>query len=67
MFIGSRLKLARKQAGLSQKEAAEQIGSEPNSIWRYEDDRRMPSATTLRSLAVTYGKRMDWFFEETQK
>ena len=65
--IGSKLKLARKQAGLSQKEAAEEIGSKPNSIWRYQDDRHMPSAITLRGLVLIYGKRMDWFFEETQK
>ena len=66
--LGSRLKMARLQAGLTQEEAAERsgLGLAPNSVWRYEDGRCDVSAGWLWAFAKLYGKPIGWFFGETQ-
>ena len=62
--LGQRLKQARVEAGLTQKEAGQAIGVDPNTIYSYETDRVNPSGPALRSLAHAYDKPMEWFFGE---
>ncbi len=62
--LGQRLKQARVEAGLTQKEAGQAIGVDPNTIYSYETDRVNPSGPALRSLAHAYNKPMEWFFGE---
>ena len=59
--LAQRLKQARREAGLKQREAARAIGVDPNTIWRYENDRLNPSNLALLALAYTYGKSIGWF------
>ena len=59
-----RLKEARVQAGLTLQQAAEAVGTDLNSIWRYEAGRHRPSGPALHALANVYGKPVEWFFGE---
>ena len=59
--LAQRLKDARREAGLKQREAAKAIGVDPNTIWRYENDRLNPSNSALLALSYTYGKPVGWF------
>ena len=62
--LGQRLKQARIEAGLTQKNAGESIGVDPHTIYSYETDRVNPSGPALRSLAHAYDKSVEWFFGE---
>ena len=59
-----RLKEARVQAGLTLQQVAEAVGTDLNSIWRYEAGRHRPSGPALHALANVYGKSVEWFFGE---
>ena len=59
-----RLKEARVQVGLTLQQAAEAIGTDLNSIWRYEAGRHRPSAPALHALANVYSKPVEWFYGE---
>ena len=62
-----RLKEARVQAGLTLQQAAEAVGTDLNSIWRYEAGRHRPSGPALHALANVYGKSVEWFFGEEEE
>ena len=65
--LGQRLKQARVEAGLTQKEAGRAIGVDPNTIYSYETDRVNPSGPAMRSLAHAYDKPYEWFFGEEEE
>ena len=62
--LGQRLKQARVGAGLTQRQAGQAIGVDPNTIYSYETDRVNPSGPALHSLAHAYDKHYEWFFGE---
>ena len=62
--LGQRLKQARIEAGLTQKNAGESIGVDPHTIYSYETDRVNPSGPALRSLGHAYDKPYEWFYGE---
>ena len=62
--VPSRLSLARREAGLTQEESAEQAGLTRVTIARYETGHRAPSELALNMLATIYGKPVEWFFGE---
>ena len=62
-----RLKEARVQTGLTLQQAAEAVGTDLNSIWRYEAGRHRPSGPALHALAKLYGKSVEWFFGEEEE
>jgi len=53
--IGTNLKDARKNAGLSSGAAAKKAGITAMSLSRYENDHRQPDAGVLLALAKAYG------------
>ena len=59
--LAQRLKQARLEAGLKQREAADVLGVSPNTIWRYENDRLTPSNAALLGLSHIYAKPVAWF------
>ncbi len=59
-----RLRQARRQAKLTQDEAAERAGVNRNTISGYETGRVRPSALALNMLATVYGMSVSWFFGE---
>lgn len=49
--LGQRLKLARKQLGLSQKAIAEEVGGKLRSWQEYEADKNIPGGLVITGLA----------------
>lgn len=49
--VGYRIKAARKAAGLTQKDLAEKVGVDYQSVMRWEKGTRSPRIPTLQNLA----------------
>jgi transcriptional regulator with XRE-family HTH domain len=61
--IGSKIKIARKQAGLSQKQLASMLGVSDKAVSAYEVGRAHPPVDTLREISnVTY-KPVNYFVD----
>ena len=58
---GKTLKQLRKQAGLSQKEAAAELGLTPNSLYFWESDRTFPKPELWDQLIEMYKVDRDKF------
>lgn len=56
-----RIKQVRREAGLTQGEAAGCLGVGRNTIWRWEAGQNEPSRETLDALAALYKKTVSWF------
>lgn len=63
--IGSRLRKARDQKNLIQKEAAEALGISNVVLNRYENDERLPDVDTLGKLAEFYSVTTDYLLGRT--
>ena len=61
MTLGAKLKEARKEAKLSQLNAATQANMEQATLWRYEADKHQPTQEVLERLAAIYQKSPNWF------
>lgn len=64
MTIGERIKLFRKQKGLTQEELSKEIHMSTNSIQRYELGHREPTAATLKSIAKALGIPSSYLLDE---
>jgi transcriptional regulator with XRE-family HTH domain len=61
----SRVRRARAEAGLSQKDLADRIGCSERAVQHWESDAptgRRPHARLIRALAEATGKPVGWFF-----
>ena len=61
-MFATRLKQARKAAGLSMSALAEKVGISANAIKKYEHGINMPSSGNLIELARALGVRSEYFF-----
>ena len=61
MEICEKLKLLRKERGLTQSEVGEAIGQERSTIACYETGKRTPDVHTLEKLANLYKVTLDHF------
>ena len=61
--IGSRLRVARENAGLSQEELAGRISVEAASVAAWENDEREPRANRLMMLCGVLDVSLRWVFE----
>jgi len=62
--LGSKIKIARKEAGLSQKQLASLVGVSDKAVSAYEVGRAQPPVETLREISnVTY-KPVNYFVDE---
>jgi transcriptional regulator with XRE-family HTH domain len=59
-FIAERLKTLRTEAGWSQTELAERIGSDGRQVSRYENGRITPSLEALVRIAETFNVSVDY-------
>lgn len=59
-FIAERLKTLRAEAGWSQAELAERIGSDGRQVSRYENGRITPSLEALVRIAETFNVTVDY-------
>lgn len=62
MTFGERLKKARKEKKLTQKELASQIGAAHNSISNWENDQNMPDPDTIQHLCWALDVQPNYFF-----
>ena len=66
MTIAERIRLTRKQKGLSQKDLAEKANVNLKSISRYEIGASIPPADTLKSISDALGVTADFLLEDNQ-
>ncbi len=62
--IGNKLRAAREERGLSQRELAHQASLSTNAISLIERDENSPSVSTLQSLATALNVKMSYFFDD---
>jgi transcriptional regulator with XRE-family HTH domain len=62
-YTGQRLKMARKQKGMTQGELASRLGVAQNSISRYESGNKSMTLSTLYEMAQALEIPMSYFFE----
>lgn len=62
--LGSRIRQARRAAGLSQSQLAEKIGAHVTSISDWERGANAPTMRHLTSVAEATGQSLDWFVEK---
>lgn len=65
--LGRRLRRARSQAHMEQKEVAEHLGLTPSAISQYESGKRKVGALTLERLARLYGVSLSSLFPKTEE
>lgn len=61
--LGSRIRQARRQAGLSQSQLAARIGAHVTSVSDWERGVNEPSVRHMTSIAEATEKSLDWFVE----
>jgi transcriptional regulator with XRE-family HTH domain len=61
--LGSRIRQARRQSGLSQSQLALKIGAHVTSVSDWERGVNEPSVRHMTSIAEATGKKLDWFVE----
>ena len=61
--LGSRIRQARRRAGLSQSQLASNIGAHVTSVSDWERGINEPSVRHMTSIAQATGKSLDWFVE----
>lgn len=62
--LGAKLRAAREERGLSQRELAQLAGLSTNAISLIERDENSPSVSTLQSLATALNIKMSYFFDD---
>ena len=61
--LGERIRRARMEAGLSQEELAERVGSSQDAVSNYERGTRKISLDVLVAIAKSVNKPMNFFLE----
>lgn len=61
MILGDKLKMLRKERGLTQAQVADKIGQERSTVACYEANTRKPAVDVLEKLAHLYGVTLDYF------
>ncbi len=63
--LGSKIKQARKAAGLSQKQLAEELRVSDKAVSSYEVNRAQPGIDTLREISKLTYKPITYFLEQS--
>jgi len=66
MTIAERIRLARQQKNMAQKDLAEKSGINLKSLSRYELDTSIPPADALKLIADALGVTADYLLEDNQ-
>lgn len=67
VHVGRRLRIARKEAGVSQTKLAEALGITFQQVQKYEHAKNRISPSRLAAAAATLGKTIGWFYGEEDK
>lgn len=65
-FVAQRVREARREAGMSQGELADDIGITHQQMQKYEAGRNRISAGRLAAIAERCGRDIAWFFPPPQ-
>lgn len=65
-FLGKRLEIAREEKGYTKSKLAELVGTDYNSILRYEKGIRKPSTEMLLRLADELSVREEWLTSDEE-
>jgi transcriptional regulator with XRE-family HTH domain len=65
--LGSKIRIARQRAGLTQEELAARVARTPESISNIERGQQEPSIKTVQSLARELGVPVAEFFEDDER
>lgn len=60
MTVGERIQIARKRAGLSQKQLGEKMGLSASMIGQWENDLRNPKYDTSKRIAAALDVDVNW-------
>lgn len=63
VYVGSRVRVARKLAGLHQEELARRIGVSSQGLQKYESGENRVSASRLFAIATAVRQPLTFFFE----
>lgn len=66
MQIGDKVKLLRKERGLTQSQLGDAIGQERSTIACYESGKRTPDVVTLEKLADYFKVSLDYFSTKSE-
>lgn len=66
MEISEKLRLLRKERGLTQSEVGMVIGQERSTIACYETGKRNPDVKTLEKLSILFQVSLDYFSEKSE-
>lgn len=64
--VGGRIKYARTEAGLSQKELGKKLKLSDKAISAYEVDRALPSLSVVQKMSTITGRPVQYFLDEDQ-
>jgi transcriptional regulator with XRE-family HTH domain len=62
--IGEKIKIARKELGLSQKELSNKLGIDQTAMSKYENNLRRPSIDIFKKLEKLTGKSVQYFIDD---
>ena len=62
-FVGMRLRLARRELGISIQELAQRTSIAPQQVHKYETAQTRISVSRLHQLAQVLDKPIEWFFD----
>lgn len=65
--IGKKIRYARTEAGLSQKELASQLQLSDKAISSYEVGRAQPGVEVLKEIGVATGRSVQYFIDDDPK
>ena len=65
--LAERLRMIRKERGLTQEEASKEINISLNSYCRYERNEREPTAPILVQMADFYGVSLDYLVGRSEE
>ena len=66
-IFSNRLRMARKQKGLSQTDLAKKTDLQPSTISHFENDRRSPSFENLKKLADALTVSIDYLLGRVEE
>lgn len=63
MTLGEKLKIARKQAGLSQEQLSEKLGVSRSAVAKWETDNGIPDVDNLKILSKLLNVSIDYLLD----
>lgn len=66
-MFGERLKMIRKQCGLTQKSLANELFVSQQSVWKWEKNESSPNPETIAKMAQIFGVTTDYLLGQEKE